>query len=475
MGERAAISPQRLPFELGAGRVPVDPATVSILVIENDPLDASRLADALAEEGYRTEIAPEPRAALQRLEARGFDVVVTELELAGGLSCFDVLRAAREREDETQVIVLTADGGPEHAVQAMLHGALGYLSKPVNMDELKAVIRRAAERVYLERHARELEQRLDERYGFEAIIGNSPRMQRVFEIVRQAAPTNATVLLLGESGTGKELIARTIHQNSPRRHHPFVALNCAALSESILESELFGHEKGAFTGASQQRKGRFEYAHKGTLFLDEVGDMPPSTQVKLLRVLEEREIVRVGSNVPIKVDVRVIAATNADLEAMVEEGRFRRDLYYRLRVVTIRLPPLRERPTDIPLLIEHFVREFAAEHGKVIDAVTPEARRVLTSYPWPGNVRELRNAIEHAVVVATTPVIDVGDLPDYITGGQHEPRGIEGLAGRSLEELERELIRQTLELTGGNREQAARMLAIGERTLYRKIKKYGLR
>jgi two-component system response regulator HydG len=462
------------PFGLVPTRVDVDPREVSVLVVEDDAADAARLADALTEAGYHAEIAPDARTAIRRVESRDFSVVVTELHL-GEESGLDLLDAARARDEDVEVIVLTADGGPDAAIQAMMRGALGYLTKPVNMSELQAVIRRAAERALLERHARELEQRLDERYGFEAIIGSSLAMNRVFEVVRQAAPTNATVLLLGESGTGKELVAKTLHQNSPRRNHGFVALNCAALSESILESELFGHEKGAFTGATQLRKGRFEYAHKGTLFLDEVGDMPRSTQVKLLRVLEEREIIRVGSNEPIRVDVRVIAATNADLEEKVEAGTFRRDLYYRLRVVTVKIPPLRERTSDIPLLIEHFGREFSARHQKAIDAITPEARRMLTAYEWPGNVRELRNAIEHMVVVATTPVLDVGDLPDYITGAEPQPQTMEGLAGRSLEDMERELIRQTLVLAQGNREQAAKFLGIGERTLYRKIKKYDLR
>jgi two-component system response regulator HydG len=283
------------------------------------------------------------------------------------------------------------------------------------------------------------------------------------------------VLITGESGTGKELVAKAVHQNSPRKNYPFVAVNCAALSEGILESELFGHEKGAFTGAMTQRKGRFEYAHKGTLFLDEIGDVPLATQVKLLRVLEEREITRVGSNVPLKVDVRLVAATNQDLEDLVKQGKFRQDLYYRLKVVTIRLPPLRERQGDVLLLADRFLHEFAAEHSKRIEGLDPEVRRALSAYPWPGNVRELRNAVEHMVVMEKGPTITTDDLPETVTGARQEPRSIDALAGMSLEDVERELIRNTLVLTEGNREAAAKILDIGERTLYRKINKYGLR
>ncbi len=462
------------------GAAPVDapavarPIEASILVIDDDQNHALTVADALAAEGYRTEVAPSGEEGLRRLDEQEFDVVVTDLYMRD-VSGLDVLDAARKKDPPVEVVVITGHASIETAVEAMNRGALTYLAKPLNLNELRAVVRKALERAMLERHAIELERRLDARYGFEAIIGTSPKMQRVFEIMRQAAPTNATVLILGESGTGKELVAKTIHQNSPRRNHPFVALNCAALSEGILESELFGHEKGAFTGAIQQRKGRFEYAHKGTLLLDEVGDMPLATQIKLLRVLEEREIMRVGSNVPIKVDVRLIAATNQDLEEAVRQGRFRQDLYFRLKVVTIQLPPLRERQGDIPLLIERFVEEFSQEHGKRVMGISLEARRILNAYAWPGNVRELRNAIEHMVVISKGPVLEAEDIPDYIRGAKPEPRGVEGLAGLSLEDVERELIRHTLAFTQGNREAAAKMLGIGERTLYRKINKYGLR
>ncbi|HVY61925.1 MAG TPA: sigma-54 dependent transcriptional regulator, partial [Planctomycetota bacterium] len=444
------------------------------LVVDAAAAHARTGADGLEAEGYRVDVATRGEDGLKRLEEREYDLVVTDLFL-GPMSGFEVLKAARAHEPPTEVIVVTGHGSVESAVEAMARGALTYLGKPLNLAELRAVVRKALERAKLERRTVELERQLDKRYGFEAIVGNSPKMLKVFEVLRQAAPTNATVLILGETGTGKELIAKTVHQNSPRRLMPFVALNCAALSESILESELFGHEKGSFTGAAQQRKGRFEYAHKGTLFLDEVGDMPLPTQIKLLRVLEEREITRVGSNVPIKVDVRLIAATNQDLEKFVAEGKFRQELYFRLRVVTIRLPALRERPSDIPLLTEAFLREYAKATGKPVDGITPEARRMLAAYPWPGNVRELRNAIETMVTIGQGPILGVDQLPDYIKGRKPEPKSLDGLAGLSMEDVEREHIRSTLALTEGNREAAARLLGIGERTLYRKINKYGLR
>jgi two-component system response regulator HydG len=457
--------------DVGPAAVPLE---ATILVVDDDAEHARTVAESLETEGYEVEVARSGEAALERLLERDFDLVVTDLVMRG-VGGFDVLRAARARDPAPEVIVVTGHSSVETAVEAMARGALTYLGKPLNLAELRAVVRKALERAKLARRAVELEQRLEKRFGFEAIIGNSPRMNRVFEVLRQAAPTNATVLIHGESGTGKELIAKTIHQNSPRRHMPFVALNCAALSESILESELFGHEKGSFTGAAQQRKGRFEYAHRGTLFLDEVGDMPLPTQIKLLRVLEEREITRVGSNVPIKVDVRLIAATNQDLEQAVKEGKFRHELYFRLKVVTIVLPPLRERPGDIALLAESFLRELAKEHQKPVDGITAEARRALAAYPWPGNVRELGNTIEHMVVIGSGGMLGLEHLPEYIRGGKPEPQALAGLAGLSIEDVERELIRNTLGLTEGNREAAARMLGIGERTLYRKINKYGLR
>jgi two-component system response regulator HydG len=445
-----------------------------VLVADDDAAHAETVADLLTTDGHEVDVVRRGDDAIRKLEESDYDVVVSDLFMPGA-SGFEVLEAARRRDPAPEVVIVTGQASVDTAVEAMVKGALTYLGKPMNAAELRAVVRKALERGRLARRTVELERRLDKRFGFEAIIGTTPAMLRVFEVLRQAAPTNATILILGESGTGKELIAKAIHQNSPRRMHNFVALNCAALSESILESELFGHEKGAFTGADRQRKGQIEYAHRGTLFLDEVGDMPLATQIKLLRVLEERRITRVGSNVPIDVDVRLLAATNRDLDQAVKEGKFRQELYFRLRVVTVRLPPLRERPGDLPLLIEAFLREFSREHAKRIESLTPEARRALAAYPWPGNVRELRNAIEHVVVVAQGPEAGAADLPDHIRGRKPEPRSLDGLAGLAMDDVEREHIRSTLALTEGNREAAAKLLGIGERTLYRKINKYGLR
>jgi two-component system response regulator HydG len=358
----------------------------------------------------------------------------------------------------------------------MQKGAATYLKKPVNMEELRAVVDKAAQRLEMARGLTELRRRLNERYGFEQIIGNSPRMRAIFDIMRQISPTTATVLIYGQTGTGKELVAQTIRNNSRRKNKPFVALNCSALSESILESELFGHVKGAFTGAVADRRGRFEYADGGTIFLDDVADMPISTQVKLLRVLEEQEITRVGSNEPIKVNVRLIAATNRDLEKEVDAGRFRKDLYFRLKVVTITLPPLKERKEDIPLLIDAFIREYSQKHEKEIKGIEPEAVNILCDYRWPGNVRELKNALETMVVLASSDMLKAEDIPGNIlssvrTAPQPEPAIS---AGMTLEEAEKELIKNTLALVDGNRKEAAKRLGIGERTLYRKIERYDL-
>jgi two-component system response regulator HydG len=309
-------------------------------------------------------------------------------------------------------------------------------------------------------------------------VGNSPEMLKVIEKLKQVAPTNATVLITGESGTGKELVAKALHVNSPRKGKPFVPLNCAALSENILESELFGHVKGAFTGAERERKGYFEQANGGTLFLDEIGDVPLATQVKLLRAIETGEIVRVGSNDPIKVNVRILSATNRDLGEAIAAGKFRQDLYHRIKVVSLRLPPLRQRREDIPLLIEHFLKEFSDAHGKRVTGITPAARKALMTYAWPGNVRELRNTIESMVVMDLDGVLDVDDLTEELQATAEAAgevaSGADGLVGKPLDDVERHYIAEALKLTDGNREEAARMLGIGERTLYRKIKDYGL-
>jgi two-component system response regulator HydG len=354
------------------------------------------------------------------------------------------------------------------------------LLKPLDLKQLRAVVENAARSQYLRRANAELHRRLDERFGFEGVIGNSPQMHDVVMRLQRIAPTDATVLIQGETGTGKELVAKAIHQNSPRKKRPFVPLNCAALSEHILESELFGHIRGAFTDASSDRQGKFEYADGGTLFLDEVGDMPIPTQIKLLRVLESGEITRVGSNEPVKVNVRILSATNRDLKTAIANGTFREDLYHRLKVVTIRLPRLVERREDIPLLIDYFIKEHSKRHQKTIRGISMRARQVLMRYDWPGNVRQLRNVIESMVVVDYDEVLDVDDLPAELAPERDEVEtaaerdGLQELVGKPIAEIEKLFIGETLKATGGNREEAAGMLGIGERTLYRKIKEYGL-
>jgi two-component system response regulator HydG len=401
------------------------------------------------------------------------------------LDGLEILKRTKQSLPAAEVILVTGHGTVASAVSAMQQGAFNYLQKPLDLAQLRVVAEKAAESARLRRTNEELRRRLDEKFGFEGVVGSSPQMNAVIERLKRIAPTDASVLITGETGTGKELVAQAIHQNSPRKTKPFVALNCAALSENILESELFGHVKGAFTDASTDRVGKFEYAHGGTLFLDEVGDMPPPTQIKLLRVLESGEITRVGSNDPIRVNVRILSATNRNLEDAIAAGTFRSDLYHRLKVVTIGLPRLIDRAADIPLLIEHFIRQFARRHHKQIKSMTPAARIKLMSYNWPGNVRELRNTIESMIVVDFDGVLDLDDLPMEFSGapvpGDAMPAavpidaaGINSLIGRPLEEVEKLCILETLKLTGGNREQAAEMLGIGERTLYRKIKEYGL-
>jgi two-component system response regulator HydG len=448
--------------------------TSSVLIIDDHTDHAEAIAQALERLPCACEVASGGREALDRLAARAYDVIITDLVMTD-VDGMEILRDAKSRNPETEVILVTGYATVENAVAAMQQGAASYLRKPVNLEELRAVVRNALEKQTLRQANVELRQRLDQRFGFERIIGNNPRMLRLLDTLRQIAPTNATVLLYGESGTGKELVANAIHANSPRRQARFVALNCAALSEGILESELFGHEKGAFTGAAAARQGRFEYADGGTLLLDEVGDMPTSTQVKLLRVLEQNEITRVGSNAPVHVDVRIVAATHRHLEDLIKDRKFREDLYFRLKVVTLHIPPLRERKDDIPLLTDHFVKEIRAEYNKPIAEVTPEARRRLAAYDWPGNVRELRNAVEHMVVVTTDWVLDVNDLPDHILPGEPVPAAAPQLVGISLADAELELIKNTLGMVHGNRVEAARILGIGERTLYRKIKEYNLK
>jgi two-component system response regulator HydG len=448
---------------------------VNLLVVDDEENHADGIAESLRRTSYKCTVATSGKDGLKAIENSDVDIVVTDL-IMHDLSGMEILRAAKKKCPETEVIVITGYGTVESAVSAMQNGATTFLLKPVNIEQLRTVVDNAVQKQSLFRTNIELKKQIDEKFGFSGIIGNSQKMHRIFNILKQISPTTATVLITGESGTGKELIARATHYNSQRRDNPFVVLNSAAISESLLESELFGHEKGAFTGAIYQRKGKFEHADSGTLFLDEVGDMPLSTQVKLLRVIEDGKIVRVGSNDPISVDVRIIAASNQDLSKLVKENKFREDLYFRLNVVSIKLPPLREKQEDIPLLIDTFIKDFSHAHRKQIIGMTPEARTVLYCYNWPGNVRELKNCIESMVVMSFDDVLDIDDLPDYLSRSHETLPPARALRpGMSLDEVEKELIKDTLSSFGGNREESAKALGIGERTLYRKIDKYDLK
>jgi len=451
---------------------------IRVLIVDNDAAHAAAMSESLERVGYACTVATSGSAGAAQLNENVFDIVITDLVMndIGGL---EILKLAKETQPEAEVIMVTGHGTVPSAVAAMQQGAYSYLLKPLDLGQLRAVTENAAANLRLRRTNAELQQRLDEKYGFEGVVGSSPKMNEVIQLLQRIAPTNASVLIQGETGTGKELVAQSIHQNSPRKNKPFVALNCAALSENILESELFGHVKGAFTDASTDRVGKFEYAHGGTLFLDEVGDMPMATQIKLLRVLENGEITRVGSNDPVKVNVRILSATNRNLEKQIAAGTFRSDLYHRLKVVTVVLPRLVERSQDIPLLIEHFMRQFAKRHEKPIKSMSTAARRRLMAYDWPGNVRQLRNVVESMVVVDYDGVLDIDDLPVELAAPSEPVAESSGanlgtLVGQPLTEVERLFISETLKLTGGNREEAADMLGIGERTLYRKIKEYNL-
>jgi two-component system, NtrC family, response regulator HydG len=450
---------------------------IRVLVVDDDEPHAEAVAESLARVGYECVVATSGREGLRLIEEQSFDIIISDL-IMGGVGGLEILAKAKRELPDAEVVILTGHGTIKTAVTAMQAGATTYLTKPLDIGELRTVVDKASEKQRLARTNIELKKQLNEKFGFEGVIGNSPAMHTVVARLRQIAPTSASVLITGESGTGKELVAKALHNNSPRRYKPFVALNCAALSDNILESELFGHVKGAFTGADRERKGWFEHANGGSLFLDEVGDIPIGTQVKLLRALESGEIVRVGTNEPINVNVRLISATNRDLSEAIASGAFRQDLYHRLKVVSIKLPPLRERREDIDLLIDHFLKEYTASHNKKITSITPAARKILRQYSWPGNVRELKNVVESMVVIDFDGVLDVDDLTEDLQTGAAALPGdrsdrVDHFIGKSLEDIEKHYITETLKLTGGNREEAAKLLGIGERTLYRKLKEYG--
>jgi len=447
-------------------------ATPTRILVVDDELDhAEAMAESLGRVGYRVSLATSGEEAIRIVKEGEIDIILTDLVM-GEVSGIDLLKEARLSVPDIVVIVISGRGGVEAAVEAMQQGAATYLQKPLNIDAVRQVVAQQVEKQALVRRNVELEKRLDERYGFQGIIGNSASMQRVFEVLTQVSGTNATVLITGESGTGKELIAKAIHQNSRRKHGTFVPLNCAALSEGVLESELFGHVKGAFTGAIKSRAGKFEYASGGTLFLDEVGDMPTSIQAKLLRVIEDRCVTRLGANDSVKTDVRLLAATNKDIKAEVKRGTFREDLFFRLNVMTIQLPPLRERVADIPLLVDATIEHLAAEHEKDVTGITPEALDALCGYDWPGNVRELKNAVESMIIVSRSTLLAVEDIPMGIRDSAGDALPAARISGSTIAAMERRLIEDTLAEVRGNREKAAGRLGISERTLYRKIKSY---
>lgn len=451
---------------------------LKVLIIDDEQFHAEAVAESLERVGYDCVIATSGSAGAKKIEQDDFDVILTDLKMED-LDGLAILRKAKQSSPDSEVVLITGHGDVKTAVEAIKQGAANYLTKPLDMAELRAVVDKTAERSRLARVNRDLKRQLDEKFGFEGVVGNSSKMHDVIAKLRDIAPTSATVLIQGETGTGKELVAKAIHNNSPRKNKPFVAMNCTALNENLLEDELFGHDPGAFTGADRQRKGRFEHANGGTLFLDEVGDMPLTLQAKLLRVLENKEVSRIGSNEAIKVNVRMLSATNRDLEAAVVNGTFRQDLYFRLKVVTVRLPPLRERREDIPLLTAHFMKEFAQLHGKRVTGIAEPVRKAMATYSWPGNVRELRNQIESMVVQDHDGILGMDDLQDSdglgrLQAADGRGSGSSNLIGRPLSEVERFYSEQALEITNGNREEAARMLGIGERTLYRLIQDWKL-
>ncbi len=451
---------------------------IRVLVVDDDEPHAAAVAESLERVGYDCVVATSGSEGLKLIEEQVFDIIITDL-IMEGVGGLEVLANAKRELPEAEVVILTGYSTIKTAVTAMQAGASTYLTKPLDINELRIFADKASQSQRLKRSNIELQKQLNEKFGFEGVIGNSVAMHSVVARLRQIAPTSASVLITGESGTGKELVAKALHVNSPRANKPFVPLNCAELSENILESELFGHVKGAFTGADRDRIGRFQYANGGTLFMDEIGDIPTPIQIKLLRVLESGEIVRVGTNDPVKVNVRLISATNRELADAIADGKFRQDLYHRLKVVSVKLPPLRERRDDIPLLIEHFLKEFSASHGKPISSMTPAVRKVLTGYSWPGNVRELKNTIESMIVIDIDGRLDMDDLTEdlqsaTVLGKSDGALGIDSLVGKSIEDVEKHYIAETLKLTSGNREEAARLLGIGERTLYRKLKEYQL-
>ena len=439
-----------------------------ILIVEDDPNVGESLRLLLAKRGYSILLASNGKEALHLFRHEMVDLVVTDLVMPK-MDGMALLEAIKRLKPETEVIVISAQGTIERAVQAIKMGAFDFIEKPINPKVIGLVVERALEKQTLVLQNRDLRSQLEDKFHFRNIVGKSEKMVKVFELIRHIAPYDSSVLIVGESGTGKELIANAIHYHSPRASMPFIKVSCASLSEGIIESELFGHEKGAFTGAVTSRKGRFEMAHGGTLFLDEVEDIPPSTQIKLLRVLQEAEFERVGGNKTIRVDIRIIAASNRDLQEAVRQGTFREDLYYRLNVVNIRLPSLRERREDIPFLVQFFIEKYHQKYQMKVKGVSQRAMNALLHYQWKGNVRELENTVESILVVNSPEVIDLHHLPQEALDLEGSPETLSIKIGTPLEEVEKELLLQTLKTTKGNKRKAAQLLGINVRTIHRKL------
>jgi two-component system response regulator HydG len=450
-----------------------------VLLVDDDKGHAETMAEALKKPGHVCTIRHSRAEAEEELRHGAFDVIVTDLVMESPTAGLEVLELARKLQPEAETIMVTAHGDIPTAKKALQGGAYDFIEKPIDLVVLRNLVHRAAETVMLRSQNQALKGQVDAAFGFEGIIGESPAMRQVITMVKQLAPSTLPVLVTGESGTGKELVAHAIHKLSKRASRRYVTFNAAGQAESLLEDQLFGHVRGAFTGADKDREGVFEYADKGTVFLDEIGDMPVNMQPKLLRVLETGDVVRLGSNENRKVDVRVVSATNRDLKKAAAEGQFREDLYFRLKGAEIHIPPLRERREDIPLLVNHAIGKYSAELGRTRPSITQPALMRLVAYDWPGNVREVFQLMHRMTVMAQGDAIDLRDIPDEIRSaddsGENHAQSRAGLAGVGLDKLEKEAIRQTLAMTAGNREQAAQMLGIGERTLYRKLKEYGLR